>query len=92
MCLLAADRELPEEHEDLPECLEKPQSPDLQRGKISPSPGESRTKTAEKEEKEVRLILKCYLVVFRGADLPHPDCFKFDGLLRLNRLWIYIRF
>lgn len=29
MCLLAADTELPEEHEDLPECLEKPQGKNI---------------------------------------------------------------
>lgn len=60
---------MPEEREDLPERLEKPQSPDLPWGKTSPSPGESRRERAERADKEVRLI--CYFFISREADLLH---------------------
>lgn len=62
---------MPKKHEDLPECLEKPQSPDLPRGKISPSPEESRRERAERANKNVRLISICYFLIFRDADLLH---------------------
>lgn len=65
---------MPEEHGDLPESLEKPQSPDLPRGKISPSPGESRREKEERADKEVRLISICYFLIFREADLLHLVC------------------
>ena len=65
MCLLAADRELPEEHEDLPECLEKPQSPDLQRGKnISKTKGEQNEESREGRERSQAdfemLLFRCF--------------------------------
>lgn len=72
MCLLATDTELPGEHDDLPECLEKPQSPDLQKRKPRGEQNEE-----SREGREVRLISKCYILdVWRGvggADLPQLD-------------------